>query len=103
MEQIEWSEVIEYLEANPDKMFNYNNVGIRSGEDDCYCLMGSFFKERFGPEAYTNFLGNAGFKPTGSIDDRVANIVNMPFSRIGEVHQGRQSGAEILKRIKDLT
>ena len=103
MEQIEWSEVVEYLEANPDKMFDYNNVGDHVNEDDCCCLMGAFFKERFGPDAYTNFLGNAGFKPTGSIDSRVANIANMPFGRIGAVHRGLQSGAEILKRIKDLT
>lgn len=41
MKTYEWQEVVDYLNNNLDKEFNFGNAFY---DEDCKCLMASFFR-----------------------------------------------------------
>lgn len=97
MQTFQFSEVLEFLKANPEKAFNYANGNLT---DEACCLMAEFFKTKgFGSGTYVTFKGDELIYFRGDI---AAKIEDFPLENIGDIHRDIKLGKDILERYENL-
>jgi len=81
--QHKWQEVLEYLEEHKDTEYDFG-CPIWNANVPC-CLMVSFFhdKDGCGRSSYKGWTGETG---EGLESSDVAEIIDFPFSSIGDIH-----------------
>jgi len=104
MKEFDWSEVVEYLNDNLDKEFNYGNSWSEKWPDgECNCLMSSFFDFKDVLFKCTSYCGLEAIKD----GEEVAVVRNSPVSIIGEIHtdtlRSLKFGRDIKNRLDEIT
>ena len=102
MKTYEWSEVVEYLNNNLDKEFDYGNCICRDGENSC--LMNSFFKSKGVALKIVSF---DGFIARNNYGDDIAIVEGCPFREIEKIHTNKEGmslkfGRDIKKRLDEV-
>ena len=100
MKEYDWSEVVEYLNDNLDKEFDFGNAFY---DDECCCLMASFFKHKGVMFKKVNYAGFVAEKKDNSI---AAEVINCPFTSIEKIHSISKThtmGSDIKKRLDEIT
>lgn len=100
MKTYQFSEVMEFLERNQDRIFDYDHSMI---DEVCGCVMVEFFKSRGFRSGYVSYKGSKLRGVSYDISDIVAEVTGGP-EFIGDFHctgyKGIKSGAEILKNLR---
>ena len=100
MKIFEWTEVVEFLDNNLDKDFDFCHSMV---EKDCCCLMAQFFRDKG-----VDFLGvdYNGFEALAE-REAVARVVDAPIDRIERIHLANHDqpvkGVQIKKELDKLT
>lgn len=98
MKEFKWREVEDFLNENLDSKFNYTRPSLMV--DGPHCLMCSFFESK-------NIDGFKGVNAKGdkALDcghNKIAEIVDFPFSNIKEIHpRMNDEGRVIAERLED--
>ena len=104
--EFDWSEVVEYLDNNLDKQFDYGNCWSNEVVKTrrCNCLMASFFDSKGVAFDHVSFCGKEALNENIVI----AGIKNSPLTIIGEIHTNAAMdslifGRDIKKRLDQIT
>lgn len=95
--EINWREVVKYLDDFPDNEYNYTDPLGRNG---CGCLMRSFFNYKLKhehPLLKIDYSGMVCFDENYVI---LARIVDAPIRYIGEIHIGNNTVKDLRKAAK---
>ena len=99
MKTYEWQEVVDYLNNNLDKEFNFGNAFY---DEDCKCLMASFFKDK-GEKCHK--VDYDGFKAETKSGNTVAEVINAPFKSIERIHSLQKEytmGSDIKEKLDEV-
>ena len=107
MKEFDWSEVVEYLNDNLDKRFNYGNSCSNGGEPQdgcCRCLMASFFDFKGVSFVTASFRGLEALKN----GEQVALVKNSPVTLIRQIHVNEENrslclGRDIKNKLDEIT
>jgi hypothetical protein len=96
--EINWREVVAYLDANPDKQFDYVDLCGRG----LGCLMYNFFNFKFPdrPVKPDHSGMNCFDKEDLDNKNKIATIVDAPIQAIGEIHNGTNSSKGLRRAAK---
>lgn len=99
MKEFDWSEVVDYLNNNLDKEFDFGNTFY---ENECCCLMASFFKDK---RVKFNKVNYSGFLAVDKNCDPVAAVIGAPFKGIERIHSLPKShtmGRDIKEKLDEV-